>query len=65
MSCILENSIEALAKCFSAPDKLVKSRLDNDLSFDTAMTVVVNAIENKEITSEEILEIIRGENCLQ
>jgi len=51
----VEKSIEKLKKIYIKPDKLLKSRMDS-LSFDVAITIITEAINNGKITKEMFIE---------
>lgn len=56
--------LENLKKCFVAPDKIVASKLGDDLKFSFSMTYVNQALEKGILTSEEVESAIKGEQVL-
>jgi len=50
----LDVSVEKLRKCYIGLDRLDKSKLNDDFSFNLALTIVLNAIESGQVEAKYI-----------
>jgi hypothetical protein len=57
----LQKALSNVAKCFVAPDKIIKSKLNDELTFLVSITVIDNAIKKGLITAEAAEKTIKGE----
>lgn len=57
----LKTALSNVAKCFVAPDKIVKSKLKDELTFLVSITVIDNAIKKGIIGADTVEQYIKGE----
>lgn len=57
-------ALENLKECYVAPDKIVGSKMNDDLKFKVCMSYIDQAIKKDVLTKEHVMDVIKGDKTI-